>query len=157
MLVVGKVLKTSGRTGGLGVERDLKVVLIEDDPTVAAMYSYRLEIDGYTVTIAADGEAGLRLATETQPDLIYLDLRLPDIDGFAVLERLRAAGATEPTRVVILTGYGEPTMIEGGRGLGALDFLVKPETSPTALVRRMEEWLGTGRVSRRPLPAPTRL
>src|SRR5258708_38903125 len=105
MLVVGKVLKTSGRTGGLGVERDLKVVLIEDDPTVAAMYSYRLEIDGYTVTIAADGEAGRRLATETQPDLIYLDLRLPDIAGLAVLERLWAAVATETIPVAIVTSH----------------------------------------------------
>lgn len=135
------------------MEPDLKVLLIEDDPAVAAMYSYRLEIDGYAVTVAPDGEAGLRLANETRPDLIYLDLRLPQMDGFAVLEQLRAGATTKAIPVVILTSYSEPQMMEKGRRLGALDFLVKTETSPSALARRMEEWLGDESVGRRQLPA----
>src|SRR5258708_7252164 len=135
------------------MDRDLKVLLIEDDPTVAAMYSYRLEVDGYAVTVASDGETGLRLATETSPDLIYLDLRLPNMDGLAVLERLRATPDTIAIPVVILTNYSEPKMMEEGRRLGALDFLVKTETSPTALVRRMEARLGDQRGRRPPLPA----
>jgi DNA-binding response OmpR family regulator len=65
------------------MEPDLRVLLIKDDPAVAEMYSYRLEIDGYQVTVAPDGEIGLALAIDTRPDLIYLDLRLPGPDGFA--------------------------------------------------------------------------
>jgi CheY-like chemotaxis protein len=100
------------------MEPDLRVLLIEDDPAVAEMYSYRLEIDGYQVTVAPDGEIGLALAIDTRPDLIYLDLRLPGPDGFAVLEKLRAQDATRALPVVILTNYNEPDLIERGRQLG---------------------------------------
>jgi CheY-like chemotaxis protein len=132
---------------------DLRVLLIEDDAAVAEMYRYRLEIDGYSVTVARDGESGLRLATETSPDLIYLDLRLPQMDGLAVLEQLRANPETAELPVVILTNYNEPELVARGRELGALDYLVKAETSPTSLARRMQEWLEVEGTGRQPQPA----
>jgi CheY-like chemotaxis protein len=137
------------------MEPDLRVLLIEDDPAVAEMYSFRLEIDGYQVTVAPDGESGLALAIDTRPDLIYLDLRLPGTDGFAVLEKLRAQDATRALPVVILTNYNEPDLIERGRQLGALDFLVKAETSPAALTKRMAEWLQDESLGRRSTAAAT--
>jgi CheY-like chemotaxis protein len=75
------------------------------------------------------------------PDLVYLDLRLPGLDGFAVLEQLRANPALGSTPVVILSNYSEPEMILRGQKLGALEFLVKAETSPAALSERMDKWL----------------
>jgi DNA-binding response OmpR family regulator len=65
---------------------DVRVLFVEDDPTVAQMYKLKLELDGYQVTMAKDGEEGLRLASELKPDLIFLDIRLPKMDGLAVLE-----------------------------------------------------------------------
>jgi two-component system phosphate regulon response regulator PhoB len=132
----------------LATEPDLQVLLIEDDPAVAEMYRYRLEIDGYTVTVAPDGESGLALALETQPDLVYLDLKLPGTDGLSVLEKLRAQEATRTLPVVILTNYDEPELIERSRQMGALEFLVKAETSPGALTKRMADWLQHERLSR---------
>jgi DNA-binding response OmpR family regulator len=70
---------------------DVRVLFVEDDPTVAQMYKLKLELDGYQVTMAKDGEEGLRLASELKPDLIFLDIRLPKMDGLAVLESLRAS------------------------------------------------------------------
>ncbi|HUZ70840.1 MAG TPA: response regulator [Candidatus Saccharimonadales bacterium] len=68
---------------------DVTVLIIEDDRDVAEMYSFRLIADGYVVKHARDGREGLRVATEEIPDFIYLDLRLPGLDGFEVLDGLR--------------------------------------------------------------------
>jgi CheY-like chemotaxis protein len=85
------------------VEEDVKVLLIEDDVAAAEMYRLRLRADGYSVVIAHDGHEGLRMASDEAPDFIYLDLRLPGLDGFEVLERLRADAATMHIPVIILT------------------------------------------------------
>src|SRR5205807_4237600 len=88
-------------------DEEVRVLFIEDDPAVAEMYKLKLELDGYTVTVARDGEEGLQIATDTPPDIIFLDTRLPKMDGFAVLERLRSAERTAEVPVIILSNYGE--------------------------------------------------
>lgn len=120
------------------VEDDVKVLLIEDDAAAAEMYRLRLMADGYRVVIGQDGEEGLRMATEEAPDFIYLDIRLPGLDGFEVLERLRADKATTHIPVIILSNYAEPEMRERGLKLGALEFLVKADTTPGQLSTRLE-------------------
>lgn len=120
------------------MEDDVKVLLIEDDEFAAEMYRVRLVADGYTVVIGATGEEGLRIATEESPDFIYLDLRLPGLDGFEVLERLRANPATTGIPVIILSNYGEPELRQRGLKLGALEFLVKADTTPAQLSTRVE-------------------
>jgi len=82
----------------------------EPHPPVSAAVA-----DGYTVVIGKDGREGLRMAAEEAPDFIYLDLRLPGLDGFEVLERLRSDEGTRHIPVIILTNYGEPEL----RGRGA--------------------------------------
>ena len=122
------------------MEDDVKVLLIEDDEAASEMYRLRLAADGYSVVIARDGEEGLVLAEQEQPDLIYLDLRLPKLDGFQVLERLRESASTSAIPVVILTNYGEPELRERGLKLGALEFLVKADTTPANLSQGVERW-----------------
>lgn len=120
---------------------EVQVLFIEDDPTVAQMYKLKLELDGYRVTMAKDGEEGLRLATENPPDIIFLDIRLPKMDGFAVLEALRATEQTKEVPVVILSNYGERELVERGLTLGALEYLIKSQTTPANLSRGVEGWL----------------
>jgi CheY-like chemotaxis protein len=126
------------------MQADLKVLLVEDDPAVSEMYRLRLEIDGCSVAVAEDGETGLQLAHDVEPDLIYLDLRLPVLDGFEVLERIRSDARLSKIPVVILTNYSEPDDVERALGLGALEFLVKAETSPAALSERLQVWAAYG-------------
>ena len=135
--------------GGYAVDVDdaVTVLLIEDDEAAAEMYRLRLAADGYTVIIATDGEEGLRRAVEDRPDLIYLDLRLPKMDGFEVLERLRASAATASIPVVIVTNYGEPELQQRGFRLGALEFLVKADTTPARLSETFERLSETQSVS----------
>jgi CheY-like chemotaxis protein len=124
------------------VEDDVKVLLIEDDEFAAEMYRLRLVADGYTVVLGQDGEEGLRMATDERPDFIYLDLRLPGLDGFEVLERLRSDPGTWHIPVIILSNYGEPELRERGLKLGALEFLVKADTTPAQLSTRVERSTG---------------
>ena len=122
-------------------EEEVSVLFIEDDAAVAEMYRLKLELDGYTVTIAPDGEQGLKLARETPPDIVFLDIRLPRMDGFAVLEALRADAALGRIPVIILSNYGEAELVERGLKLGALDYLIKAETTPSSLSRGVGKWI----------------
>jgi DNA-binding response OmpR family regulator len=120
---------------------EIRVLFVEDDPTVAQMYRLKLELDGYQVIMAKDGEEGLRLADEIEPDIIFLDIRLPKVDGFAVLEGLRSREETRNVPVVILSNYGEQELVERGLKLGALEYLIKSQTTPANLSRGVEGWL----------------
>ena len=123
------------------MSEDVRVLFIEDDPTVAQMYKLKLELDGYHVTMAKDGEEGLTSATEDPPDIIFLDIRLPKMDGFAVLEGLRGNERTRNIPVVILSNYGERELVDRGLKLGALEYLIKSQTTPANLSRGVEGWL----------------
>jgi CheY-like chemotaxis protein len=120
---------------------DVKVLFVEDDPTVAQMYRLKLELDGYQVVMAKDGEEGLELAARLKPDLIFLDIRLPKMGGLDVLEQLRRATDTRNTPVVILSNYGERELVERGLKLGALEYLIKSQTTPARLSSGVEGWL----------------
>ena len=122
-------------------DEEVKVLFIEDDPAVAEMYKLKLELDGYTVTVARDGEEGLQMASQSPPDIIFLDTRLPKMDGFAVLERLRSAERTKEIPVIILSNYGERELVDRGLKLGALEYLIKSQTTPANLSRGVEGWL----------------
>ena len=122
-------------------DEEVRVLFIEDDPAVAEMYKLKLELDGYTVTVAKDGEEGLQIANDSPPDIIFLDTRLPKMDGFAVLERLRSTERTSEIPVIILSNYGERELVDRGLKLGALEYLIKSQTTPANLSRGVEGWL----------------
>jgi DNA-binding response OmpR family regulator len=100
------------------------ILLIEDNRDYAAALRANLEREGYDVTHAATGADGLALAKRTQPDLIILDLMLPAMSGFTVLQRLRDEGREAP--VLIMTALGTEEEKLRGFGLGADDYVVKP-------------------------------
>jgi CheY-like chemotaxis protein len=120
---------------------DVRVLFVEDDALVAQMYRLKLELDGYVVDIAADGLAALEKARAVQPDIIFLDIRLPKLDGLSVLERLREDPAIQRTPVVILSNWNEQELVERGIKLGALDHLIKSQTTPARLSQRLRDWL----------------
>jgi DNA-binding response OmpR family regulator len=120
---------------------DVKVLLVEDDPSVAQMYKLTLELDGYHVDVASDGLMALEKARTAPPDIVFLDIRLPKLDGIAMLDALRSDPETEPVPVVILSNFSERELVERGARLGALDHLIKSQTTPAKLVHRMKGWL----------------
>jgi two-component system phosphate regulon response regulator PhoB len=126
-------------SGGSALSGKVHVLLVEDDAAVAEMYRARLEMAGYRVLTAGDGETALRLIREIGPDLVLLDYRLPRLDGPAVLKALRDDERTRGQAVVVLSAFDEPRLVAEGRGLGVLDWLVKTHVTPaelTGVVRR---------------------
>jgi CheY-like chemotaxis protein len=120
---------------------DVRVLFVEDDASVAQMYRLKLELDGYVVDVAADGLVALEKARTIQPDIIFLDIRLPKLDGLGVLEALREDDSTALIPVVILSNSNEKELVERGARLGALDHLIKSQTTPTKLSQRLTDWL----------------
>jgi DNA-binding response OmpR family regulator len=110
-----------------------RVLVVDDEPMVREVLSRYLALDGFAVDEAADGEQALDLAAAAPPDLVVLDLMLPRIDGYEVLERLRA-GSSPP--VIMLTARGEEADRIVGLELGADDYVTKP-FSPREVVARV--------------------
>ena len=107
------------------------------------MYRLKLELDGYQVDVATDGEMAVEMARRDLPDIIFLDIRLPKLDGFGVLEALRSNAQTKKTRVVILSNYSRRETGDGVAKFGVLDHLIKTETTPAKLTAGLERWLSS--------------
>lgn len=116
-----------------------KVLLIEDDEAIAEMYRLALVAAGRVVVIARDGEEGLRMASDEAPDFVVLDVRLPRLGGLEVLSVLRSNPQTREIPVIILSNVGDPEMLERGSDLGALEFMIKAQTTPSQLTARIAE------------------
>jgi len=105
------------------------------------MYQLKLELDGYSVELAGDGETALRMATENPPDLLFLDIRLPGMSGLDLLQALREREATRSLPVVILSAFDEPELRTAGIELGALEYLIKSQTTPGKVSGSVVGWL----------------
>lgn len=101
------------------------ILFIEDEPALQKTVGDILEIEGYKISSALDGEAGLKLAKEEKPDLILLDLILPKMHGFEVLKSLKEFDATKEIPVIVLTNLEGMGEIEKVMELGATSYLVK--------------------------------
>jgi len=112
------------------------VLVVDDEPTISEVVARYLERAGYRAATAGDGLEALRLAAEVEPDLVVLDLMLPQLDGLEVLRRLHADGE-ERMPVIVLTAKGEQDDKLAGLRQGADDYLVKP-FSPSELVARVD-------------------
>ena len=106
------------------MERKKTVLIVEDEKSIVDILRFNLEKDDYAVETAYDGEAGLRLAVEKNPDLVLLDLMLPKMNGFDVCRRLREKGSNVP--IIILTAREEEGDKVQGLELGADDYITKP-------------------------------
>ena len=103
-----------------------KILVIDDDPLVLAVTVKRLRADGHQVLTAADGEAGLKLASAERPDVALVDLMMPKLHGFGVVEALRKDPNLSRTRTVVCSAKSYPADIRLGKDAGADRYLVKP-------------------------------
>jgi len=120
--------------------QSIHVLLIEDDGAIADMYRIQLEYDGYQVTIATTGENGFASMAAARPDIVLLDLLLPDRSGFEIMVDIEKEFPNHPP-VVILSNYGEPTMIDKGFALGAIEYLVKSRVTPALISQKIPGWI----------------
>lgn len=124
------------------METKKKILLVEDDAALGSVYKTRLQAENFEVNHVTDGEAALAVAIEYQPDLIVLDVMMPKINGFDVLDLLRSNPTTQNVRVIMLTALSQAKDKERAESLGADDYLVKSQVVIGDVVARIKHHLG---------------
>jgi len=116
----------------------VKVAIIEDDMAISQMYRLKFETEGYDVQTAEDGKLGLELVEEFKPDIILLDLMMPEMTGDEMLAELRKKPWGKSIKVIILTNMGEEEAPKSLRELGVHSFIVKAEMTPKQVAERVK-------------------
>ena len=120
-----------------------KILLVEDEPLLGNLLKQRLEHEGVEVTLAHDGEEALNVLRSTRPDLILLDIILPKISGFELLETIQADPQLERAPVVIVSNLGQDSDMQKGQALGAIQYFVKAKVSIEELTEHIKSILAT--------------
>ncbi|MDP2709277.1 MAG: response regulator [bacterium] len=117
------------------------ILVVEDDSMISSMYKTKFEADGFSVLIADNGAVGLESAKKAKPDIIMLDVILPQLDGFSVLEAIKKDAAMKKIPVIMLTNLGTDEDKKKGEKLGALDYLVKASLTPAQVSAKIKQAL----------------
>ena len=123
-------------------DRKPKILLVEDDIGLATVYKARLEAEGFEVYHCDNGETALSDAIKYRPELIILDVMMPKISGFDVLDILHNTAETMNIKVVMLTALSQPKDLEKAKELGADDYLVKSQVVIADVIERVKHHLG---------------
>ena len=121
-----------------------KLLIVDDDKDFAEVLATKFKASGFEVTTASDGEAGVKKAKESQPDLILMDVKMPKMDGVAAMIKLREDPATKNIRVILLTAFGDPQPeiykndARFAKELGASEYLLKTQDLDEIVVRVKE-------------------
>lgn len=118
-----------------------RILIVDDEPNIVTSLEYLMKREGYEVQIAVDGEAGLKAAAGSAPDLILLDIMLPKMNGFEVCQRLRGDPRCRGTKIVMLTAKGRQADATRGMAAGADLYVTKP-FSTRELVAQVKQILG---------------
>ncbi|MGE3966334.1 MAG: response regulator transcription factor [Planctomycetota bacterium] len=119
-----------------------KILVVDDDPFIARSLAFVLRKGGYDVIEARDGEAALETIRTQRPDLVFLDVMMPKIDGFQVVEQVRADPEFDGVRIVLLTARGQEADRQRGETVGANAYVTKP-FSPTKILEQARALLRT--------------
>lgn len=118
-----------------------KILIIDDDPFIADMYVLKFKAEGFEVEAANDGRVGLERAAKMKPDVILLDVVMPAIDGFDVLQKLRADTSLGRPKIIFLTNFGQREDVERGTQLGADGYIIKAHFTPSEVSTKVKELL----------------
>lgn len=124
-----------------------KIVLVEDDQFLGGLIAEKLAKEGYAVVRALDGSEGLQKTQAERPDLVLLDILLPGVNGFEVIQKLKEDPQTHRIPVVMLTNLGQKEEVEKAMALGAADYLIKAHFTPGEIIEKVASMVGK--------PAPT--
>ena len=116
----------------------LKILLIEDEEMLATMYSTKFKKEDFGIEVALNGEDGLIKAKENKFDIILVDIIMPKLDGFAVLKELRTMEEYKEIPIFMLTNLGQDEDMEKGKKLGATDYLIKANFTPSQVLEKIK-------------------
>lgn len=116
----------------------VKVAIIEDDMAIVQMYRTKFENEGYDVETAGDGASGLELIESYEPDIVLLDLMMPNMNGLDMLQKLRAQQGGQGAKIVVLTNMGDTETATRVYKMAADDYIVKAEMTPKQVAERVK-------------------
>lgn len=119
-----------------------KIVLAEDDGFIGRAYKDGLERAGFEVVLVADGDEVFKTVLAEKPGLLLLDLIMPGLNGFAVLEKLQAEGVLETMKVLVVSNLGQMSDVEKAQSFGVVGYVVKSDTSMSQLVEKVKDVMG---------------
>jgi CheY-like chemotaxis protein len=119
-----------------------KIAIIEDDPVISQMYRMKFEADGFEVQLANNGKRGVAMVESFAPDLILMDLQMPEMGGAEALAFIRKHEWGKDVPVIILTNLGQEESPKEIQALGIHSYIVKAELTPRQVVQRVKEALG---------------
>ncbi|SRR6056297_2581738 len=122
---------------------ETKILIVEDERPLADLLASKLKKEGYEVDNAFDGEEGYEKIKKWDPDLILLDIIMPKMDGYEVMEKINEEKKEIP--VIVISNSGQPVEIEKTKKLGAVDHLIKTEFSPTDVLDKVNNYLNNGK------------
>ena len=119
-----------------------KIILIEDEELMNNLLKKKLEKEGYEIIVARNGEEGIEKIREIIPDLILLDIIMPRMGGFEVMEEVRKDKRLRLIPIIIISNSGQPVEIDRAKRLGARDWLVKTEFDPKEVITKVKQQIG---------------
>ena len=119
----------------------IHVLIVEDDIFLANIYKTKFDMEGFKVSTSENGEAGLNDIKKKKPDIVLLDILLPKMDGFVVLEKLKADPEVKSIPVILLTNLGQKDDVQKGLEMGAEDYLIKAHFKPSEVVEKVRKIL----------------
>ncbi len=122
-------------------EKPPVILIVEDDPILLKMYSEKFTFEGFSVLNARDGEEALKVAVESSPDIILLDIMLPKMSGTDFLEKYRGVNSGKNTPVLALTNLAEEEEKQKALKLGVKEYLVKAMQTPEQVVEKIKKYL----------------
>lgn len=117
------------------------ILLVEDDPFLIDIYAKKITKSGFKVQVAENGAKALKILKEKKPDLILLDIVLPEMEGWEVLQKIKDNKATADLKVVVLSNLGQRAEVEKGLKLGAIKYLIKAQHTPSQVVLEIKKIL----------------
>ncbi len=121
-----------------------KIIIVEDEEVLRNLLQRKLTEEGYEVEVAQDGEEGLEKIREGRPDLILLDIVMPKMGGFEMLEEMQKEEELSGIPVIVVSNSGQPVEIDRAQQLGASDWLVKTEFNPQEVIDKVIKQIGRG-------------
>ena len=119
-----------------------KILLVEDEEIIMGILEKKLTQTGYQVSVARDGEEGLKAMKEVKPDLILLDIVMPKMGGFEVMETMVKDQELKKIPVIVISNSGQPVELDRAQKLGAKDWLIKTEFDPQEVIDKVVKQIG---------------
>ena len=123
------------------MDKPVKILIVDDDPFILDMYILKFKEKGFDVDTARDGKTALEKIDSYDPEVVLLDVVMPVMDGFEVLQELKKRKSASRAKIVLLTNLGQKEDVERGMELGAHDYIIKAHFTPSEVVEKVKSLL----------------